>query len=79
MRIGIGKGLGAEITLVVDLAKRIDDGAVLHVPQTHRAAVAVDEVNVTDPFASANKGIGDVRFFDIHVKQIAKQTDVVGR
>ena len=77
--VGIGERFGTEITLIVDLLQRIDDRLHVHVPQPNGPSIAVDKVDVADVRSSVDQGIGDIGFFDVHVKEIREQSHVVRR
>lgn len=71
MRVWPWEGFRAQVAFVTNLPECRDDSAVLHVPVSDWATVAVDKVDVANPFATGQQSVCDIRFFDVHVEQIA--------
>ena len=67
-----------EIPGVANAPQRLDDRRNVRVAEADRLAVAVGEMDVPDQRAGFSQCSSDIDFFNVHVKQIAEQFDVLG-
>ena len=77
VRVGEGKDLRGEVTLVIDFTEGRENGGHFRMTKSNCLSIGVGKVHVSNLGAGRPEGLGKISLLDIHVEEVGEENGMI--